>query len=253
MPTDASSVKLANMSAPSNTNGQPADRPQFAVVLGLLPPYALDDVKRAYLAKVKGAHPDRGGDRADFDRIQLAYEQANEYLAFRGDRRQWIAARMEEYIAVETLIARLRELGAAVATTMHDWVKRSFGDFAGLTEAVVAIRVERSANIAPLIDTLTSERALLTGLKRLALPGCAIDDALALQLRVHTNLTHLDLSENPITARVVLALPDWLPHLEEFSLTGAPLGWWPRLKLSRRLSHRRATQTPTALHPANIR
>ena len=37
------------------------DRPEFAVALGLLPPYALDDVKRAYLAKVKTVLREREG------------------------------------------------------------------------------------------------------------------------------------------------------------------------------------------------
>jgi hypothetical protein len=233
-------AKLAFMPAPANTNGQPDDRPAFAVVLGVLPPYTLDDVKRAYLAKVKAVHPDHGGDRADFDRVQAAFEQANEYLAFRGDRRQWIAARMEEYIAVESLSSRLRDLGASVETTMHDWVKRSFGEFAGLTETIVAVRAERAASVADLVDTLTRERGLLSGLKRLALPDCGVTDALAMQLRVHIQLTHLDLSNNPVTARVALALAEWLPHLQEFNLTGVPLGWWPRIKL-----HRRLFQTPT--------
>ena len=90
--------------------GAGSGRPEFAVTLGLLPPYSLDDVKRAYLEKVKSAHPDRGGERADFDRVQRAYEQAGEYLRFRSDRRHWIAARMEEYLAVESLRERLETL-----------------------------------------------------------------------------------------------------------------------------------------------
>jgi hypothetical protein len=243
------------MPAASNSNGQPAERPSFAVVLGLLPPYSLEDVKRAYLAKVKDAHPDRGGDRAGFDRVQQAYEQANEYLSFRGDRRQWIAARMEEYVAVEGLLTKLREVGATVETTTHDWVKRSFGDFAGLTETIADIQLcgASSQSAAALIDTLTSERTVLAGLKRLALPSCGVTDALALQLRVHRNLTHLDLSGNPVTARVAMALLDWLPQLQEFNVAGISLGWWARGKLRRRLAGRRARRLASALHPTNIR
>jgi hypothetical protein len=212
----------------------------------------LEDVKRAYLIKVKDAHPDRGGERAEFDRVQQAYEQANEYLSFRGDRRQWIAARMEEYIAVEGLLGRLRELGATVETTMHDWVKRSFGEFAGLTEAIDDIRLDGSAKGAELIDLLTRERTNLAGLRRLSLSKCAISDALALQLRVHTGLTHLDLSDNPITGRVALALPDWLPHLREFRVAGTGLGWLSQVRL-RRLLNRRSSHVSALLHPVNIR
>jgi hypothetical protein len=241
------------MPAASNSNGQPGERPNFALVLGLLPPYSLEDVKRAYLAKVKDAHPDRGGERAEFDRVQQAYEQANEYLSFRGDRRQWIAARMEEYIAVESLIARLRELGAEVKTTTHDWVKRSFGEFAGLTESIAVVRVERAQSAAELIELLTRERTNLAGLRRLALSDCDITDALALQLRVHTGLTHLDLSGNPVTSRVALALADWLPQLREFHLSGTRAGWLSRVRLRHRLSRQRSTHLPAVLHPVNIR
>ena len=36
------------------------ERPEFMAILGLLPPYSREDVKRAYLAKVRTAHPDHG-------------------------------------------------------------------------------------------------------------------------------------------------------------------------------------------------
>jgi hypothetical protein len=249
-------IAMTSRAKPStsiNNGTATGDRPQFAVVLGLLPPYSLEDVKRVYLAKVKDAHPDRGGDRANFDRIQLAYEQANEYLAFRGDRRQWIAARMDEYVAVEALLVRLRGLGADVETTMHDWVKRSFGEFANLTETIIGLKLSSASNAAELVDTLTAERAILAGLKTLALPGCGITDAQALQLRVHTALTRLDLGRNPISGRVAVALADWLPQLEVFDIAGTSVGWWPRQKINRRLARRRAARPPAALHPSNIR
>src|SRR5262245_42409254 len=77
---------IGSMSVPTK-NGVASDRPAFAVTLGLLPPYTMDDVKRAYRDKVKDAHPDRGGSREIFDRIQRAFEEAGEYLKFRSDRR----------------------------------------------------------------------------------------------------------------------------------------------------------------------
>jgi hypothetical protein len=242
------------MSAPhDNSNGSPAaNRPEFAIVLGLLPPYTLDDVKRAYLAKVKDAHPDRGGDRAAFDRIQQAYEQAGAYLSFRGDRRQWIAARMDEYVAVEALIGRLRDLGAEVETTLLDWVKQSFGDFASLTQSIIGVRAGGATNVADLLDTMVRERAILSGLKRLDLSGCPVDDLLAIQLRAFSSLVHLDLSRTQITGRA-LAVVDWLRQLEEFNLEGTAVGWWPRRKLAWRLARRRGTRPADALHPVNIR
>ena len=195
------------------------DRPAFAVTLGLLPPYAMDDVKRAYLDKVKAAHPDRGGDRAAFDKIQRAFEEAGAYLKFRSDRRQWIAARMEDYLAVLSLAERLQALGAEVESDMLDWVRRSFGDFANLTESIVGIRLTDSQNVAELIDTMVREQAALPGLKRLSLAGCPVDNLLALELRVFKSLTHLDLSRTPITDRA-LTVVDFLPDLMALNVEG---------------------------------
>jgi hypothetical protein len=243
-----SSTRNTNHAAGDTTDGRPA----FAVALGLLPPYSMEDVKRAYLAKVKEAHPDRGGDRAAFDRIQHAYEQASAYLTFRGDRRQWIAARMEEYVAADGLVRTLRGMGADVETTMHDWVQQSFGDFAALTESILSIRVPASADVAAVLDAMVPERAVLGGLKRLEMAGCAVTDRLALQLRVFSGLTHLDLSHTLISEQA-LELVNWLRQLEEFPIEGTSIGWWARRKLRWRLARRQLGRPAAVLHPANIR
>jgi hypothetical protein len=227
------------------------DRPQFAVTLGLLPPYTMDDVKRAYLDKVKDAHPDRGGDSATFERIQSAFEQAQAYLRFRSDRRKWIAARMEEYLAEAALVARMRELGAEVETVMLDWVRRSFGDFADLTESIVGIRLERSPKVAELVETMVREQSNLAALKRLELPHCPVDDTIAWQLRPLKGLTHLDLSGTSITWRA-LSLVDFLPALVTFEVTGTSVGWWPRARLQMALRKRRRKTPDPILHPAYI-
>jgi hypothetical protein len=227
------------------------ERPQFAVTLGLLPPYTMDDVKRAYLDKVKDAHPDRGGDSATFERIQSAFEQAQEYLRFRSDRRKWIAARMEEYLAEAALVARMRELGAEVETVMLDWVRRSFGDFADLTESIVGIRLARSPKVAELVETMVREQSNLAALKRLELPNCPVDDAIAWQLRPLKGLTHLDLTGTTITWRA-LSLVDFLPALVTFEVAATAVGWWPRARLQMALRKRRRMTPDPILHPANI-
>jgi hypothetical protein len=84
--------------------------------LGLLPPYTAEDVEKAYLTKLKEIRPDLGGDRQAFYAVQEAYVQAKEYVKFRGDRRGWIARQMDEYLAVQEMIQRLRQFGADVAT-----------------------------------------------------------------------------------------------------------------------------------------
>jgi len=43
--------------------------------LGLRPPASLEDIKTAYRRKALEAHPDRGGDSSEFQRIEAAYRQ----------------------------------------------------------------------------------------------------------------------------------------------------------------------------------
>src|SRR5688572_25302911 len=125
----------------------PADsRPECMATLGLLPPYTAEDVEKAYLTKLKEIRPDLGGDRQAFYAVQDAYIQAKEYVKFRGDRRGWIARQMDEYLAVQEAIERLRQFGADVATDSLDWLRRSFGEFAQLTEAVISVHLHNARN-----------------------------------------------------------------------------------------------------------
>ena len=222
------------------------------MTLGLLPPYTLDDVKRAYLNKVKDAHPDRGGSRAKFDRIQRAFEEAGAYLKFRSDRRLWIAARMDEYLAVVSLVERLKTLGADVDSSTLDWVRRSFGDFANLTESIVGVRLNDSQKAAELVETMVREQASLPGLKRLSLAGCPVDNLLALELRVFKSLAELDLSRTPITDRA-LTVAEFLPDLVTLNIEGTQVGWWAGHKIERTLRKRRQSRPDPIFHPANVR
>ena len=205
-------------------------RPQFMVTLGLLPPLSEEDVKRAYLGKVKTAHPDHGGSRSDFDRIQEAYHQAQEYLKMRTDRRGWIRARVDEYMAVGQVVERLEEMGAEVETDAVDWLKRSFGDFSELSTKVTGVKLAGSEACDKLIDTMVVESASLQSLERLELPGCPVSERALLQLRVFESLRHLDLSNTPVTGRI-LEVIDWLPRLETLELDGTSLGWSAKRKV----------------------
>lgn len=239
------------MSVNSHSNFSP-HRPAFAVVLGLLPPYTMEDVKRAYREKVKDSHPDRGGDRNEFERIQKAFEEAGEYLKFRSDRRIWIAARMEEYVAVGELVGKLQALGATVDSTMLDWVRQSFGDFADLTVSITGVKLENSSNAAALIDLMTSEVASLPGLKRLSLAGSKVDNLLALELRVFKTLAQLDLSRTQINDRA-LTVVQFLPDLVDLNVDGTSVGWWAKRKTERLLRKRRQSRPDPIFHPVNVR
>src|SRR5437764_6914277 len=148
------------------------DRPPFMVKLGLMPPYMADDVEKAYLARIKDIRPDLGGDPQPFYDVQTAYMQAKEYVKFRGDRRGWIAKRMDEYLGVQEVIEGLKAFGAEVETNALDWLQKSFGDFAELTETILAIRLHDAVNGNEFIDYLVSHRDSLLDMRRLDFAGC---------------------------------------------------------------------------------
>lgn len=52
------------------------DTPRCIQALGLQLPCTADDVLAAYREKVKSVHPDRGGNRRDFLKLQQHFEQA---------------------------------------------------------------------------------------------------------------------------------------------------------------------------------
>jgi hypothetical protein len=59
------------------------DTPRCILALDLTMPCTADDVLAAYRRKVKRLHPDRGGNRREFLRLQLHFEQAIALVAER--------------------------------------------------------------------------------------------------------------------------------------------------------------------------
>ena len=229
-------------------------RPDFMIVLGLMPPYMEDDVKQAFLEKVKVAHPDHGGSPEAFGKLEDAYQQALQYVSFRSDRRGWIGARMEEYLAQQSVIAELEEKGANVVIESIDWLQRSFGEFAALTERVIAVHIIDKSQVTDVLNVIKQEHLLLNGVKQLDLSGCEISDDVVFELRVLRSLMSLDLRKTAIT-NTALGIVHWLPALQELRLEGTKTSWWQRRKAKRFLARRikRAGAIDAVVHPVNVR
>jgi hypothetical protein len=58
--------------------------PRCILALGLVMPCTADDILAAYRRKVKTMHPDLGGDRREFLRLQAYFEQAMAFVASDG-------------------------------------------------------------------------------------------------------------------------------------------------------------------------
>lgn len=223
------------------------------VTLGLLPPYMPEDVEKAYLAKVKEIRPDLGGDPKPFYAVQNAYMEAKEYLKFRGDRRGWIAKRMDEYLATQEIEEQIRAFGAEVETSFLDWLQKSFGEFAELTENILGIRLNNAANGDEFIDFLVAHREQLLELQKLDLAGCTISDNAVRQLSVFRRLHELDLSRTAITWQS-LHIVEWLPELHTLGVEGTHLNWFTRRKLASQLRQKRkAVDSLRAIHPTTVR
>ncbi|MFM7183786.1 MAG: J domain-containing protein, partial [Planctomycetota bacterium] len=82
--------------------------PECLAILGLRPPLTLEDVKQAYMALAKTAHPDRGGDPQAFIRLQKAFDEATDYVKFKASKLEWLASKIDAYaqqqeVATETI------------------------------------------------------------------------------------------------------------------------------------------------------
>ena len=223
------------------------------VTLGLMPPYMAEDIEKAYLARVKEIRPDLGGDPKPFYEVQQAYMEAKEYVKFRGDRRGWIAKQMDQYVAVQEVIERVRALGGEVETNALDWLQKSFGEFAELTEKVLAIRLNNSPQGDEFVEYITSQCTHLLELERLDLAGCKVSDAAIRQLGVFRRLQELDLRRTPITWQALHVI-DWLPELHTVHLEGTGLNWFTKHRFASKLRQKqKAAASMRAVHPVAVR
>ena len=104
---------------PAKSGGHVTEaRPDFLVTLGLIPPCTVEDVKQAYLSKVKTAHPDVGGDAGEFRKLQEAFERATEWAKFRASRMAWLSNWVEKYVEQEGIVTEIQKRGGKVHSTI---------------------------------------------------------------------------------------------------------------------------------------
>jgi hypothetical protein len=209
-----------------------AQRPAFLVVLGLIPPISLEDVKQAYLEKAKTAHPDRGGSADQFVRLQKAFEQATEYARFKAGRMQWLSQWVGQYADQEQVIGEIRALGGSVEVESCDWLVTSIGsDFGTVLDRLVAIRLAGPQIDDSVLLHLGTQRRTLVGLRRLALIDTQVTSVGLRELRHFDSLRHLDLSGTRVSRWDVQAFLQDHDQLETIVLRNTGIGWWSRMRL----------------------
>ena len=205
--------------------------PDFLAKLGLAPPYSIEDVKQAFRAKVKTAHPDVGGSAAEFSRIQEAYEQSLEYVRFRANRMTWLSSHVEQYAVQQEFIAEIERQGGAAEVESVDWLKKSFGaDFAQLVSRVVGLRLSNQQFGDDTIAHLLSERQMFDNLHWLDLSHSRTTDRGAALLVSFRRLRRLDLRGTTV-CHPSAELIGLLPHLTWIGLPEGTVGPLGRLAL----------------------
>ena len=219
------------MSAEANN---PPSRPECMAILGLLPPYTLDDVKAAYRVKVMEAHPDRGGDVAQFLKIEDAYLQAIEYVNFRGDRRGWIAGQVEPYLRQQEVAAEVERRGGKAEYEQTDWLKRSFGDgFAMLAERLRVIRLRGTGADDAFLNYLGEMPKKTPYLIELDLAGGRITDQGLPGLAHFEVLKRLNLAGTAVSEDGLRPVLETLSSLQWLNLADTGIGWLSRWRLRR--------------------
>ncbi len=204
------------------------DHPSYMTVLGLLPPYELEDIKVAYREKAKLAHPDHGGDPAEFMRLKEAYDQAVEYYEYRGSRRAWIAAQVEQYIRQEEVITEVLRRGGRVEIERLEWIEKSWGEgFSYLADRLRHIYLRNMTDGDTFIKFLSDQKlAYLAGLD---ISGSKASNQSLLLIADFEVLRWLDVSGTGIKRRTLQTIVNKLQSLEWLNVRNTRMGWIGRL------------------------
>ena len=221
------------MSQPSPASAQ---RPECLVVLGLIPPVSLEDVKQAYLVRAREAHPDRGGSPEEFVRVQQAFEDATEFVKFKANKLEWLASKIDAYAQQQEVVTETIERGGSAEMEETDWLRKSFGDdFGHVADKLTAVRLNGPPADDVFCILLGFRAESLKDLAVLDLARGSLTDEGLLQLKELKNLRHLDLRGTQVTSKLAGEIPGWFERLEFLGLPKGSLGMLARLGMPRRV------------------
>jgi hypothetical protein len=209
-------------------------RPAYMQILGLLPPYFLEDIHKAYKIRAAAAHPDKGGSPEAFVKIQQAYDRAQEHMKFHQGRRDWMANLVEPYARQQEVVEQVRQRRGNVEIEKIDWMRQSFGDFAALTERLRRIDLRDTADADAFLNFLAGYVEHLRFLDDIDLAGSDVSDAGLAHIVKIKSLKRLNLARTRITAGG-LAIIGQLPELSWINLAEVPLNWFDRRSIRKHI------------------
>lgn len=209
--------------------------PECLAILGLRPPLTLEDVKQAYMALAKTAHPDRGGDPQAFIRLQKAFDEATDYVKFKASKLEWLASKIDAYAQQQEVATETIERGGSIEMEETDWLRRSFGeDFGHVADKLVAVRLSNGRADDVFAILLGFRADSLKDLAVLELVGGTITDEGLLQLKALKGLRRLDLRGTQV-GKLAAEIPGWFEQLEFLGLPKGALGMFARMTMPRRV------------------
>ena len=205
-------------------------RPDCMKRLGIAPPYRLEDVKQAYLAKSKIAHPDLGGSQEEFQQLHAAFEEAKKYAAAPRNMIDWLAAQVRGYVQTDRLEEHIRRLGGKASIRSVDWLRHQFGEgFAQLLNRAEGIELHGPTVTDETIKSLVKHEAAIQSVTRVDLSFSGVTDEGVIHLLGSIpNLRELDLERTDITAKSLFAACR-SPQLWQLHLRDTQVRWWHRL------------------------
>lgn len=222
-------------------------RPACVQRLGLLPPFSIEDVKKAYRQRAKAAHPDGGGDPAQFAALQTDYQRALCLAGFHESRRKWLADRVELYLERSKLLDHLEQLRGEATLQHPDHYIQDFGeDYAEILRELVAVRISGPAATDATLQMVRSN-STFSEIQLLDLSGSAVTDRGLLAL-ADSNLLGLNLAGTRVSGES-LELFRRLPKLEWLQVAGTRIGLWSRWWLRRGCPEVEVVADPHAVPP----
>lgn len=218
----------------SGPSGSPSadGRPDFLVRLGVLLPCSVEDVKQAYLEKVKHAHPDAGGNQQDFIALQEAYERALEFARFQAGRSRWLALSVDRYIETQRVAGQIAARGGRVEMAPMEWLKREIGeDFSQILDTIGGVRFSGPQAGDDDVELLVNEHEALRDAEWFDFSRSKVTDEGISRLAAFPQLRKLELRGTGV-GNAVVALVHNLPHLEWLGIVDTKVTWWGRFRLN---------------------